>query len=355
MGRGMTTVERRAGDLLTESDLELVVRVARSDDVEAIGRLAAAHGGGMTNLTSDRVVLGERVEASLAALAEPRQTRSEPLKLVLEADGRVAGTAILFPHIGLRWPFYSYKINRLSQTSRQVDRSVAYQILTLTNDLDGAAEVAGLLVDPALRGRGAGRLIARSRYLFMAAHRELFGERVIAELRGWLDGAGVSPVWEAIGRRFYHMSFEEADRMSGAGGQFIADLGPRHPIYVNLLSDEAQAALGRPHAQSRPAFDLLIEEGFRFDGYVDIFDGGPTVTAEIDALKGVRDSRVSLVTEIGEPLGPVAIHLVAAGEGVAFRATSGAMVADGDAAMISPALAKTLGVVTGESIRHVAF
>lgn len=338
-----------------EPDLELLVRMARADDVEAIGRLTAAHGGGMTNLTSDRLVLGERVEASLAALARPRETGAEPLKLVLEAQGRVAGTAILFPHIGLRWPFYSYKINRLSQTSRQVERSVAYQILTLTNDLDGAAEVAGLLVDPALRGRGAGRLIARSRYLFMAAHRALFGDRVIAELRGWLDEAGVSPVWEAIGRRFYQMSFEEADRMSGASGQFIADLGPRHPIYVNLLSDAAQAALGRPHPQSRPAFDLLIEEGFRFDGYVDIFDGGPTVTAEIDALTGVRDSRVSLVTAIGEPHGPVGVHLASAGEGVSFRAACGAMVADGDAAMISPALAQTLGVAAGESIRHVAF
>lgn len=342
--------------MVSRQEIELLVRVARPDDVEAVHRLALAHGAGLTNLPSDRQALAERIVASCAALAEPRLRSPSPLMLVLEADGRVAGTASVFPRVGLRWPFYSYKIHRLSKTSHHVNRSVALQILTLNNDLDGAAEVAGLLVDPALRGRGAGRLLARSRYLFIAAHRELFGERVIAELRGWLDEAGVSPVWEAIGRRFYDMSFEDADRMSGdSGGQFIADLGPRHPIYVNLLSEEAQAALGKPHVQSRPALDLLIEEGFRFDGYVDIFDGGPTVTAEIDALKGVRDSRIGRVAAVGEPRGEAAIRLASAGQGVTFCVACGAMAVEDETVVLGPGLAKALGVSTGEDIRHVAF
>jgi arginine N-succinyltransferase len=334
----------------------MAVRVARPEDAEAVCGLARAFGTGLTNLPADRDILADRFAAGLALLAAPQAGVQTPLSLVLEADGRIAGTGAVFPAIGVAWPFYSYKINRLSQTSRQVGRSVAYQILTLTNDLDGAAEVACLLVDPRLRGRGAGRLMARSRYLFIGAHRALFGERVIAEVRGWHDAAGASPVWEAIGRRFYDMSFEDADRISGtSGGQFIADLGPRHPIYTNLLPEAAQAALGQPHAHSAPAYRLLLEEGFRYDGYVDIFDGGPTVAAHIDELRGLREARRRRVADI-RPLDEAAPeHLVCAGRGADFRAARGALRAEGQGALLSPALARALGVGAAEEICHVRF
>ena len=335
---------------------DMAVRVARPNDAEAVCALADAFGAGLTNLPADRQVLAERFEASMALLEAPRAGVQTPLSLVLEVDGRIAGIGAVFPAIGVSWPFYSYKINRLSQTSRQVGRSVAYRILTLTNDLDGAAEMACLLVDPTLRGGGAGRLMARSRYLFMAAHRALFGDQVIAEIRGWHDAAGASPVWEAIGRRFYDMSFEEADRISGAsGGQFIADLGPRYPIYANLLPEAAQAALGRPHENSAPAYRLLIEEGFRYDGYVDIFDGGPTVTAHIDELKAVRDARRRRVSDVRSLDEATPEHLVCAGRGAEFRAARGALRAEGQGAILSPALAKALRVGPAEEICHVRF
>ena len=86
--------------------------------------------------------------------------------------------------------------------------------------------MGGLFVDPTARGHAVGGLTARSRYLFIALHREWFGRRVMAELRGWQDAEGKSPVWEAIGRRFYDMDFEDADRTNAVeGNQFIADLG----------------------------------------------------------------------------------------------------------------------------------
>jgi arginine N-succinyltransferase len=333
---------------------DLVMRMARLADAGPLHALALAHGAGLTNLPQDEAGFARRIEAGLDELTQDH--RETPLTLVPEARGHILGTSCIFPRIGATWPFYSYRINRLSQCSRQANRSVAFDILTLTNDLDGHAEVGGLLVHPDLRRCGAGRLAARSRYLFMAAHRSMYGDRVIAELRGWLDETGASPVWEALGRRFYHMGFEEADRMSGeAGGQFIADLGPRYPIYANLLPPEAQAALGRPHAVSRAAFDLLIQEGFRYDGYVDIFDGGPTVVADIDTLKGVRDSRLRHVTEIREPDETFGDELVAYGLGEAFRAAHGRALASEEEFVLSPALAGVLGVSVGDEVRHVAF
>jgi len=45
---------------------------------------------------------------------------------------------------------------------------------------------------------------------------------------------------------------------------------------------------------------MLEEEGFTFDRYVDIFDGGPTVTAQTDQIRTVRESVTDTVCEIGD-------------------------------------------------------
>jgi arginine N-succinyltransferase len=44
---------------------------------------------------------------------------------------------------------------------------------------------------------------------------------------------------------------------------------------------------------------MLEHEGFVFDRYIDIFDGGPTVTAATDQIRTVRESRAEKVVEIG--------------------------------------------------------
>jgi arginine N-succinyltransferase len=276
--------------------------------------------------------------------------------LVVEDGGQVRGTAMVLPRVGAEWPFYSYKISRTSQTSRAHRKSIAWRMLNLVNDFDGYAEVGGLLVDPALRGAGGGRLIARSRYMFMAGHRDWFGECVVSELRGVQDDQGRSPFWEAVGRRFYDMGFEEADRLNGLeGNQFIADLGPKFPIYVNLLPDDAQAVIGELHKDSRRAYELLIEEGFRDEDYVDIFDAGPTIHASIDELKAVRDSRVAPVLDIGEAGDGAVDSLVCIGEGQGFKASRGRLDVVGGGVRVEPMLAGGLGLKVGDQVRHVRF
>lgn len=51
---------------------------------------------------------------------------------------------------------------------------------------------------------------------------------------------------------------------------FIAELMPRHPLYVDMLPDDAKAAIGIVHPNTRPAYNLLLEEGLRYKGYIDI-------------------------------------------------------------------------------------
>jgi len=331
----------------------MFVRIADIDDLHALLALARRGGSGLTNLPADRAALSARLRASTGALAD--DAAPGPIILVLCTDDRVVGCGMVFPRIGTDWPFYSYRISRTTQQSAVTGRRVSMRMLTLTNDFDGHSEVGGLLVDPDFQGRGAGALIARSRYLFIACHRERFGTHVIADLRG-MQVDGGSPFWDAVGRHFYDMPFEEADRLNAmTGNQMIADLGPRHPIHVALLSSEAQAVIGEPHRDGQRARDLLLTEGFREDGYIDIFDAGPTLVGEIDALASIRASVVDRVHAI-EPAGDdMEHHLIAAHDGADFRVMRAPMRPTQSGIAIAPEVARTLNLTQGDPVRHVRF
>jgi arginine N-succinyltransferase len=210
-------------------------------------------------------------------------------------------------------------LSTLTQTSAELGKTFRNQRLSLTTDLEGSSEVGGLFLHPSARAGGLGSLLARSRYLFMKTHRGRFGDRTLAELRGVMDEAGNAPFWDALAGKFFGMSFPEADEFNAVHGtKFIADLMPRSPIYVALLSEEARNAIGQPHPSGRAALRMLEEEGFRYDRYVDIFDGGPTVTAPTDSIRTVREAVIETVSEIGE--GGRTRMLLSAGRLKKFRA-----------------------------------
>lgn len=270
------------------------VRMARRNDLDALMELAALTGGGMTNFPHDRSALAEKVawsEQSCTTQIDAPQDEFYLFVLEDTATGRIVGTANIYSRIGVRWPFYSYKLSRVSHVSRGVGRHFSTHVLTLVNDFDDASEVGGLFLAPQARSGGLGQLLARSRYLFIAQHRQRFGTEIVAEMRGWLDGH-TSPFWEAVGRKFFDSEFLAADLYNATqGNQFIADLMPKFPIYTALLPEDAQAAIGRPHDEAVPAKAMLEAEGFVYDGYVDIFDAGPTLHARIDGLRSIIDSR----------------------------------------------------------------
>ena len=327
-----------------------VVRPVREADLEAVLELALRGGNGLTSLPPDRAAIARRIAAAERAMEDERaRAEGAPIMLVTEIGGRVVATGMIFARIGAEWPFYSYRITRQAAVCRALARSKAQRLLNLVNDFDGETEVGGLFVDPRMRGMALGQVMARSRYLFMASHRHWFGNHVIAELRGYQDGEGRSPVWEAIGRHFYEMEFGEADRIGAIhGNQFIADLGARYPIYISMLPPAAQAALGRPHDDGRPAHAMLLEEGFRDEGYVDIFDGGPTLVAEIDRVQTISTSRSAVF--LGDRAGG-APALIAAGQAHDFRLVRGFATLDGAGLQLDPESAHVLRVSPGDMLR----
>jgi len=333
------------------------LRAAHPADLEPLYEMAKLTGGGFTNLPADRNALARKLARAEAAWAnEAGALSDEQFVLVLEntATGEVRGTCQMMTQVGQQLPFYSYRLNTLTQHSAKLDRTVRAEMLSLTTDLEGSSEVGGLFLHPNERAGGLGLLLARSRYLFIAMHRARFAERLLAELRGVQDERGGSPFWDGVAGRFFGMSFQDADYFNAINGnQFIADLMPKHPVYVAMLSDSARSAIGVPHPSGRAAMRMLIEEGFEHEGYVDIFDGGPTMTAPIDKVKSVAESREARVVNDGLLKGEKAI--IATGRLAEFRCCRGLRAwREGGEVAIDPQTAELLGVKEGDTVWSVA-
>jgi arginine N-succinyltransferase len=298
------------------------VRPANGDDFRAIYQMAKLTGGGFTNLPADRATLVTKLARSDGSFARKEDSQEADLYVFVLEDPKkriIRGTCQVFGQVGVVQPFYSYHISTLTQTSPELGKTFRNQMLSLTTDLEGSSEVGGLFLHPEMRAGGWGSLLARSRYLFMKLHRARFGQRTLAELRGVMDEAGNAPFWDALAGRFFGMTFPEADEFNAVHGtKFIADLMPKTPIYVSLLAETGRAVIGQPHPTGRAALKMLEQEGFSYDRYVDIFDGGPTVTALTDQIRTVREARTERIGEIADG-GPNKM-MVAAGRLRDFRA-----------------------------------
>ncbi len=331
------------------------IRAARTSDLQPLYEMAKLTGGGFTNLPPDRKSLTAKLTKSATAFARNEEKIDDDLfVLVLEnvETGEVRGTCQLFSQVGLKWPFYSYRIGALTQHSVELARTFRADMLSLSTDLEGSSEVGGLFLHPSERAGGLGMLIARSRYLFIRAHRARFADRILAELRGLIDEAGGSPFWDGIAGRFFGMSFRDADEFNAIhGNQFIADLMPKHPIYTAMLTETARLAIGQPHPSGRAAMRMLENEGFEFENYIDIFDGGPTMTARTDQIRTVREAVESEITAIND--GGATKMLAARGHLADF--TAAYVLADrvDNGISIDTAGAKALGVKIGDTITHV--
>ena len=298
------------------------IRAARDTDLQHLYEMAKLTGGGFTNLPPDRDTLVRKLDRSAKSFARQEDSQAGDLYMFVLEDPKkrqIRGTCQVFGQVGVVQPFYSYHISTLTQASPELGKTFRNQTLTLTTDLEGSSEVGGLFLHPQVRAGGWGSLLARSRYHFIRHHRQRFGERTLAELRGVIDEAGNAPFWDGLAGRFFGMSFPEADEFNAIHGtRFIADLMPKTPIYVALLADSAKAVIGQPHPTGRAALKMLEQEGFYYDRYIDIFDGGPTVVADTDEIRTVRDSTYETIVEIGE--GGKLPMLISAGRLGDFRA-----------------------------------
>jgi arginine N-succinyltransferase len=330
----------------------LVVRNAVPADLEAILALACGIGPGMTTLKADRAALERRLAVVADSFAGRASRGASDYLFVLEdtGNGRLCGVSAIKGAVGLDQPFYSYRIGTSVHAYPPMGLVNRVQALYLSHDMSGAAELCSLYLHPDYRRGSNGRLLSKSRLLFIAQFPQLFPEKIFAEMRGYQTDDGGSPFWESLGRHFFQMDFQQADDLCGQGDRlFIEQLVPRLPLYTHMLGADACAVIGRTHSETVPARRLLEQEGLGFDGHIDIFDAGPLLQARVRDLRAVRES-VLLRLEPGAA-GPGVAALVANTDVQDFRvAAVGVEFANGVAAVSGDA-AHALRCRSGYAVR----
>ncbi|WP_025897813.1 arginine N-succinyltransferase [Sneathiella glossodoripedis] len=339
----------------------IFIRPAQTDDLDSLLNISLVTGSGMSSMPSDLQSWKSKISTSIASFAKNvTGPEGEIYFMVMEdsASGEVVGTTAIYAGVGLDQPFYSYKVSKLVSFSKELNKKNELQVLHLVNDFTGATEIGSLYLHPDYRKDGNGRFLSRSRFLMLADFPSRFGEPIIAELRGWQDDTGRSPFWEHLGQKFFGLGFENADFMSSVKGkQFIADLMPRHPIYADILPDEAQTVIGKAHNASAPALRLLEKEGFRQSGYVDIFDGGPTVQCQSHNISTTRNAQSATVKSIvaGEQISPSQPRCILSNRNIQhYRLVCDHLIIhDDETVSISEIAAKILKLSSGDLISYV--
>ncbi len=277
----------------------LFVRPVSIKDLDALMHISEVIGGGMSTMPRDAAVWEKKIAESVHSFnSPPNITDSGSYFMVAEDSetGEIVGTTAIYVGIGTVLPFFSYKLNTLVKYSQDLGKTVEIKVLNLVNDFTRATEIGSLYLDESYRHSGYGQFMSRSRYLLMADFPERISNDVIAEMRGWISPEGYSPFWQSLGDKFFNLPFEYASGLSAVkGNQFIQDLIPKYPVYVDLLSEEAQQCIGKPHNISARAVSMLEKEGFFYDGYVDVFDAGPVVHCRREQIQSVRDAAIYTV------------------------------------------------------------
>ncbi|KJF95707.1 arginine N-succinyltransferase [Photobacterium angustum] len=335
----------------------LVIRPIIADDYSALMQCAEESGHGFTSLPVNEEMLRNRIAHSERSFAKHVVRPEDEGYLMVAEDtdtGEIAGTTAIEAAIGLEAPFYNYHLSTVVHASRRLGVHNTVQLLTLGNHYTGDTELCTLFLRTPWREGLNGRLLSKARFLMMAEHRHRFADVVFAEMRGVSDEEGNSPFWQWLKDNFFSIDFIHADYLTGIGAKgFIADLMPKLPIYVNLLSKEAQAVIGQVHDNTRPALRLLENEGFSCRGYVDIFDAGPTVECDVRNVETVRHSKRYTV-EINDHHSEQQC-LVANTSFTDFRAVASPLEVNDKAqtVVMTQEVADTLMVNAGEPVRFI--
>lgn len=278
-----------------------VIRPIVMRDLDWLYEATNLSGTGLTSLQHDKEYLQHRIQISEQSFADDIPVEQRIYLFVREnlADKQLVGVSGIDACVGYKEVFYNFLISTIAQSSADFDVRLEHKVLTLVNDFQDASELISTWLHPNFRGQLIGKFLSLSRFLFIARFPHWFGEQIIAEIRGVCDDEGNSPFWDAVGKKFFSMSFAQADYLTlTTDKQFIADLVPRDPIYIDLLPAEAKTVIGIEHPRAQAARHLLQDEGFRFKNYIDIFDGGPVLQAQTKDIHTIANRKIAIISRL---------------------------------------------------------
>jgi arginine N-succinyltransferase len=278
--------------------VSFVVRAASYDDVQQIYELARQFT--LLNLPAEKRAIERKVERSLASFSgQLGKSEAEYLFVVEDREaGMVTGCSMILAKNGTpSIPNFSFQVLKKERFSRELGIGFIHQILRLRTNTDGPTEVGGLVVDRSYRRRPekVGRMISLSRFVYIGMEPERFESELHSEMAPPLTEEGRSEFWEALGRRFTGMPYQEADQISSQNNGFIQSLFPEEDIYLALLDSKARLVLGRVGHETQPALHMLTRIGFKYKEEVDPFDGGPHLgcaTRDCSVIRGLKKHKL---------------------------------------------------------------
>ncbi|WP_462379290.1 arginine N-succinyltransferase [Pseudomonas sp. Marseille-QA0892] len=332
----------------------MIVRPVTRADLPALMDLARGTGAGLTTLPANEERLAHRIEwAEQSFHGQADKADADYLFVMEDDEGRVVGTSAIVAAVGLREPWYNYRMGLTVSGSRELNFHKQIPTLFLANDMTGNSELCSLFLHADYRTGSNGRLLSKARLLFMAEFRALFGTKVIAEMRGVSDAEGHSPFWDSLGRHFFKMAFSQADYLTGVGNKaIVAELMPKFPLYTCFLSEQAREVIGQVHPDTEPALAMLKSEGFVYQGYVDIFDAGPAVECETAKIRAVSASQ-PLVLAVGTPGDDATPFLIHNRKRETCRITSAPARLAAGTLVVDPPTARRLKLTPGAQVRAV--
>lgn len=281
--------------------MSFIVRAVKRDDLSQLTDLAKQFN--LLNLPGDRKVLAEKIARSESSFSgELSKDKAEYIFVVEDTEENlvVGSSLILAKHGTEDAPHCYFKILKRDHFSQDLGIGFIHQVLRFQLDTDGPTEIGGLLVDKTYRRRPErlGKQISLSRFVFMGLHPDKVEKRVLCELTPPLTEEGRSEFWEALGRRFTGLPYQEADLLSQTNKEFIESLFPEEDIYLSLLDSKARLVLGRVGESTKPAQHLLESIGFSYLDEVDPFDGGPHYGADTKDILPIKQGQRARVAEM---------------------------------------------------------
>lgn len=306
------------------------------------------------HLPTDPRLLAEKIQHSIRSFAKTIDKIEDEIYLfVLEelTAEKVIGCCGIFSQTNLTHPFYKYKIINQLHRSESLHITHENKFLQLVNDYQSLSEIGLLALLPEFRHHHYGKFLSRVRFLYIAEHRNRFTEKIIAQMRGVVDEEGHSPFWQALGKKFMDISFVKADDLIIKGDErFVAELLPDTPIAIELLPEKARAVIGQTHPQTAPDVTLLQREGFTFENYIDIFEGGPCFELYLKQNPTINHSKRVCIQDIQAQINSEPYMICTVDK--EFSACLGELLlVENDHVIMSEQTADILNVKVGDTVR----
>jgi arginine N-succinyltransferase len=271
-----------------------VIRDVLKADLPGLAKLARELD--TVNLPDDERQLSSIIEKSARSFDGRIRNVFERDYLFVMEDLRkrsIVGSSLIISQHGTRdAPHIFFDVYEKEHYSHSVDKHFRHRVLSIGYNFDGPTEIGGLVVHPSYRGQGKpGKQLSYVRFLYVAMHRPRFRDRILVELLPRLEDDGRSPLWEALGRKFTGLSYQQADKLSRENKEFIQQLFPPGEIYATIFTQKIQDAIGEVGPESGGAKGMLTRIGFRYDERIDPFDGGPHFSAPTELIEPIRRFR----------------------------------------------------------------